>query len=159
MKTQTKHQKEVKIYLHGKHIDTVFYDNDCDEDYILDGLINHDGYNPAIKIEIMRKFKEEFTEKDFDLVNEAIYNQFAGTYRKNHRGETVYLPYDMESIDFKLGLPYTSSGIHAQIALDCNEHIYYDENYYYDFVSIDEDDNVVFVLTDDEENRIYIDAE
>lgn len=25
-------------------IDTVFYDDDCDEDYVLDGLIEHDGY-------------------------------------------------------------------------------------------------------------------
>lgn len=27
-----------------REIDIVFYDNDCDEDYVLRGLINHDGY-------------------------------------------------------------------------------------------------------------------
>lgn len=38
------------VYLNGKLIDTVFYDSDCDADYVLRGLINHDGYNPNIKI-------------------------------------------------------------------------------------------------------------
>jgi hypothetical protein len=42
--------KEIKVYLNGKLIDTVFYDSDCDNDYILNGLINHDGYHPNIKI-------------------------------------------------------------------------------------------------------------
>lgn len=35
---------------HNKLIDTVFYDDDCDEDYVLDGLIGHDGYPPDIYI-------------------------------------------------------------------------------------------------------------
>ena len=31
---------------HGKdrHIDTVFYDSDCDADYVRRGLVEHDGY-------------------------------------------------------------------------------------------------------------------
>ena len=37
-----------KIYLYGLHINTVFYDNDCDSDYVRDGLVNHDGLNPDI---------------------------------------------------------------------------------------------------------------
>jgi hypothetical protein len=53
MKTRKK-QKEVKIYLHGKHIETVFYDDDCNKNYILNGLINHDGFNPEIKIKIIK---------------------------------------------------------------------------------------------------------
>lgn len=36
------------IYLNGKLIDTVFYDNDCDEWYVRDGLVNHDGYDSRI---------------------------------------------------------------------------------------------------------------
>lgn len=37
-----------EIQLNGRtkrvKIDTVFYDNNCDRDYVRDGLINHDGY-------------------------------------------------------------------------------------------------------------------
>ena len=39
-----------RIWLHGRHIDTVFYTSDCDADYILRSLINHDGYSPDICI-------------------------------------------------------------------------------------------------------------
>ena len=38
------------IYLNGRLIDTVFYLESCDRDYVKDGLINHDGYNPNIKV-------------------------------------------------------------------------------------------------------------
>jgi hypothetical protein len=38
------------VYLNGKLINTVFYTPNCDKDYVLDGLINHDGYDPAITI-------------------------------------------------------------------------------------------------------------
>lgn len=39
-----------RVYLHGKHIDTVFYDADCDADYVRRGLIEHDGYPADIKV-------------------------------------------------------------------------------------------------------------
>lgn len=42
--------KAWNVYLNGKLIDTVFFDRDCDKDYVLDSLINHDGYHPNIKI-------------------------------------------------------------------------------------------------------------
>ena len=38
------------VYLAGKLINTVFYNADCDKDYVLDGLINHDGLSPNITI-------------------------------------------------------------------------------------------------------------
>lgn len=38
------------ISLNGKLIDIVFYDNDCSKDYVKNGLINHDGYDPRIEI-------------------------------------------------------------------------------------------------------------
>ena len=38
------------VYLNGKLIDTVFYDADCDADYVRRGLINHDGYDPRIVV-------------------------------------------------------------------------------------------------------------
>lgn len=36
------------VYLHNALIDTVFYDSNCDKDYVKLSLINHDGYNPNI---------------------------------------------------------------------------------------------------------------
>ena len=38
------------VYLGRKLIDTVFYDSNCDQWYVKHGLINHDGYNPAIRV-------------------------------------------------------------------------------------------------------------
>lgn len=38
------------VYLDDELIDTVFYDADCDEDYVKRGLINHDGYDPRIEV-------------------------------------------------------------------------------------------------------------
>ena len=34
----------------GDIIDTVFYDDDCDAQWVYDGLVNHDGYDPAIMV-------------------------------------------------------------------------------------------------------------
>jgi hypothetical protein len=38
------------VYLQGKLIDTVFYNNDCDKEYVRNGLINHDGYDYRIEV-------------------------------------------------------------------------------------------------------------
>ena len=42
------------VYLSGRLIDTVFYDSvydsGCSKDYVLRGLIEHDGYDPRITI-------------------------------------------------------------------------------------------------------------
>ena len=38
------------VYLKGKLIDSVPYDENCDRDYVLKGLIDHDGYDPRITI-------------------------------------------------------------------------------------------------------------
>ncbi len=39
-----------KVYLHGKLIDIVFFDVDCDHNWVYDSLVNHDGYDPAIVV-------------------------------------------------------------------------------------------------------------
>jgi len=41
---------EWQVFLKGKLIDTVFYQDTCDEYYILDSLVNHDGYDFRIKV-------------------------------------------------------------------------------------------------------------
>ena len=38
------------VYLNGELIDTVFFDATCDESYVLRALIDHDGYDPNIKV-------------------------------------------------------------------------------------------------------------
>lgn len=38
------------VYLHGKLIDEVPYDIDCDAWYVKHTLVNHDGYDPAIEV-------------------------------------------------------------------------------------------------------------
>ena len=38
------------IYLFGTLIDTVFYDKDCDADYVYRSLVYHDGYDLRIKV-------------------------------------------------------------------------------------------------------------
>ena len=38
------------VYLNGKCIDTVFFMKGCDKEYVLNSLINHDGYDCRIKI-------------------------------------------------------------------------------------------------------------
>lgn len=40
---------------HGKVIDTVFYDETCDAEYVRTGLINHDGYPSNITVHPNRK--------------------------------------------------------------------------------------------------------
>ena len=36
------------VYYRGKRIDSVFYDKDCDADYVRRSLVEHDGYPPGI---------------------------------------------------------------------------------------------------------------
>ena len=38
------------VKLNGKVIDTVFFDRDCDSDYVKRSLVDHDGYNPNINV-------------------------------------------------------------------------------------------------------------
>lgn len=45
-------QNAWNVYLNDELIDTVFYDENCDKDYVLRGLIEHDGYDPGIEIRL-----------------------------------------------------------------------------------------------------------
>ena len=38
------------VYLNGKLIDTVWFDADCDADYVYRALVNHDGYDLRIMV-------------------------------------------------------------------------------------------------------------
>ena len=42
--------KKFDVYLNGKVIDTVFFDNNCDSEYVRTSLIDHDGYNHRIEV-------------------------------------------------------------------------------------------------------------
>jgi hypothetical protein len=38
------------VFIGDSIIDTVYYDTDCNAEYVRDGLINHDGYPSIIKV-------------------------------------------------------------------------------------------------------------
>jgi hypothetical protein len=38
------------VYLLGRLIDTVWFDADCDADYVYRALVEHDGYDPRIEV-------------------------------------------------------------------------------------------------------------
>ena len=42
--------REWVVFLDGKWIDTVFFLPNCDKDYVLNSLINYDGFHPNIVI-------------------------------------------------------------------------------------------------------------
>lgn len=42
--------KEWAVFLNKKKIDSVFFDKDCDKEYVKNALIEHDGYDPEIVI-------------------------------------------------------------------------------------------------------------
>ena len=38
------------VFLNRRIIDTVFYTDDCDAEYVRTSLIGHDGYHPNIRV-------------------------------------------------------------------------------------------------------------
>lgn len=56
--------KAFKVWLGRKHIDTVFYSDgiNIDKEEVKRSLINHDGYDPSIKVTQERKRKQPTTE-------------------------------------------------------------------------------------------------
>jgi hypothetical protein len=66
------------VYLENDHgedkcIDTVFYDDNCDAEYVYRGLVNHDGHDPGIRVERgdLKDFDEWENANYEDLVTEA----------------------------------------------------------------------------------------
>ena len=43
-------QRSWNVYIGSRWIDTVFYDINCDAEYVRTSLINHDGYPPNIVV-------------------------------------------------------------------------------------------------------------
>jgi hypothetical protein len=39
-----------QVYLNGRLIDIVYYNQTCDAEYVRKSLIDHDGYNPSIRV-------------------------------------------------------------------------------------------------------------
>jgi len=38
------------VWLNGRCVNTVWFNPDCDADYVRDSLVNHDGYDPDIEV-------------------------------------------------------------------------------------------------------------
>ncbi|MCK9428673.1 MAG: hypothetical protein M0R17_01510 [Candidatus Omnitrophica bacterium] len=70
--TKPKYSGTWDVYLNDEEIDTVFYNTDCDEDYIRHSLINHDGYDPSIVVKNRYKRKK----KSWDIKQENIFDEF-----------------------------------------------------------------------------------
>ena len=94
----------------------------------------------------MKRIKTDWSEQDFDKVDELVRNYFCGKTLLNHRGERVSNVHD------RLCLAYTSSGIWAQESLDLNELFYHpsEDGMIYDCVIVDERGEVYLVLRDNE---------
>ena len=108
-------QNAWNIYLRGELLDTVFYNSDCDEDYVLRGLIEHDGFDPDIEV----RLRDKDTDPEFFCrpvkayaenpdgspaeVNECdlAEAQWVGVYRTNPDHETT----DKDPTEWVLDLP------------------------------------------------------
>lgn len=103
-------------------------------------------------------YKKNWSESDFKQVNKAIKKHFAGKRLLNHRNETVNFPLNFNGIETILGLPYTSTSMCAMYSLDCNVNIYSSEHstYYYNCVVLTEENEVIFIIQDNEEKEILI---
>jgi len=55
------------VFLRGKKIDSVFYNDDLDFHWVYDGLVNHDGYDPMIKLVKKRKQKSTVQQVEAKL--------------------------------------------------------------------------------------------
>lgn len=42
--------REWNVFLNDKYINTVFFEKGCSHSYVKKSLIEHDGYNPNIKV-------------------------------------------------------------------------------------------------------------
>jgi hypothetical protein len=70
------------VTLNGNLIDTVFFDQNCDEDYVRKSLIEHDGYDPGIQV---------WHEVDRKLATVSFVNRLddSGLESKTHLREDV----------------------------------------------------------------------
>lgn len=100
--------QEWNVYLEDEHgderlIDTVFYDSDCDADYVKRGLVDHDGYDPAIKgqhgrgLTTMKRFRKTRTPAQLD---EAIAD--LARDHVNRWIEKQHTPEDMDNLAYSV---------------------------------------------------------
>ena len=96
-------------------------------------------------------FIKEWNEKQQKKVNKAICNHFA------IQNFTKFWGKSFEQIENYFGLPYTSSSMYAGLWV-CNVCEYYkgSTQYYYRAFAIAEDGYIYAILTNDEEQEIYI---
>jgi hypothetical protein len=97
------------------------------------------------------RFIKEWSEKQRKKVNKAICNHLAMQNFAKFYGKSF------EQIETYLGLPYTSSSSYAGLWV-CNVCEYYkgSSEYYYRAFAIAEDGYIYAILTNDNENEIYI---
>jgi hypothetical protein len=50
MKPANLRYNDWNVFLHGRLIDTVCFTSGCDRAYVYQNLVNHDGFDPSIKV-------------------------------------------------------------------------------------------------------------
>jgi hypothetical protein len=102
------------------------------------------------------KLKKEWSKEEFTKVNNALVKFFGNKTFINHRGEKVFCPKSLSKLNMLLGLPYTSTGAFACFSLSCNVQLFESKRYYFDCAAISEANEVVLILSDNEENEKFI---
>jgi hypothetical protein len=103
------------------------------------------------------KFKKELTEQEIVIAIETVFLYMKGTYFKKHRNETICIK-TLEQFENVFGLPYTSSGLCAEISMSCNVNVYSNDNanYYFDSIRMTESNEIMIGLYDNVENLVSI---
>ena len=103
----------------------------------------------------MKAHVKEWTPTQFDKVIAALDKFFNCKMLKNHRGETVFTSI-LDSVEEVFGLPYVSSSSFPLMALDCNQHVFFDNNRHFSYVFLNDCENVTLCLEDSNGNETFI---
>lgn len=100
------------------------------------------------------KFKTEWTEKDFRIMEKAIINHFRNR-QQIYRGKDFIIG-SYKQLDELFGLAYTSTGVHANYGICNGLNVVYDNNFNYEFFIMTEEGVPYAELWDKDENEKYI---
>lgn len=82
--------KAWNVYLDGKNIDTVFYNDDIDAEEVKRGLVDHDGYDPNITVEVETGTKKP-SRYQADKLSDYLL-EVRGELMRRYDQETEHMP-------------------------------------------------------------------
>lgn len=77
------------VTLNRKKIDTVFFDKSCSAEYVRDSLINHDGYDPNIKVRKVYEKQKYYIQRKGQGYLETV-DEF-DTYKEANKNLSEYI--------------------------------------------------------------------